>query len=133
MHQERVRVAEQLQAARRHLQDAETAARQPAARGGATGEREKAEALSECSSVFGEQYSRPDLGLTPNLAALESLLRLKVRHMEEEIDAANRLGWSRGKANAAAKREAFAFALGLLEDLKPHPRTRGNNAHSLRR
>ncbi len=126
MHREQVRgAAEQLQEARRHLQTAETAARQVAATGGAAGVREKAEALSECGRVFGEQLSRPDLGLAPNLAALVALLRLKVRHMEEEIDASNRLGWLRGKENATAKREAYAFALGLLEDLKPRLCTQG--------
>ncbi len=116
MHQERVRATEQLQEARRRLQKAETAAKQAGARGVAAGERQRAEALGECSRVLGEQLSRPDLGLTPDLAALGALLRLKVRHMEEEIHASSRLGWLRGKEHATAKREAYAFALGALEE-----------------
>ncbi len=132
MHGERLRAAEQLQEARRHLHDAETDARRAAARGGAAAETEKAEALGECCRVFDEQLSRAALELTPDLAALEELLRLKARHIEEEIEASSRLGWLRGKEYATAKREAYAFALDILEDLKPRPQTRGINAHSLR-
>ena len=69
--------------------------------------------------------SRPDLGLTPNLEALGSLLRLKVRHMEEEIEVANRLGWKRGRESASARRDAYALALRLLEDLEPRTCAQG--------